>query len=84
VAKCWTLSGHFCKLATFVLIFTFFGRVKIDEKSAKNDQLAKYLAKLATFKINVSSKKPSIYAGLRAFWPDGHFYLPKVFKIKIF
>ena len=41
---------------------------------AKSAKMAKKMATLPTFKIKVATEKTSIYAGLRALWPFGHFF----------
>lgn len=33
-----------------------------------------FFAFLATFILKVSTKKPSVFNGLRVFWPFGHFF----------
>ena len=53
-------------------------------KNRKFGQNWTFSGHLATFcpllKTKVSSKKPSIYAGLRAFWPLSHFFSLLVLK----
>jgi len=69
------ICGHFWPLfgqkiwpvATFIWPFEIFG----DEKTGL---WPLFLANWPLLKMKMASKKPSVFNGLRAFWPLSHFF----------
>ena len=71
-------SGHFCgqiwKVAILFLANWGFCGINPALKVGKSVQIGQICGQLAIFILKVARLEPLIYKGLRANWPDGHFF----------